>query len=155
MVFGNYQELQILTLRWIIGVHAKDLEATLLLLDFSNAVDFIHRGKMDQILQAYFPKETVIAIVMPYTNTKVKVRPPNFFNIIAGVLRENTLAPYVSIICLDNRIRMSIDRMKEYGFTLKNTKSKWYPAEIIINIDYEDDISASGKYTYPSQILPA
>ena len=56
-------------------------------------------------------------------STKVKVRSPdgdtNFFDIIAGVLQEDTLAPYLFIIYPDYVLRTSIDLMKENGFTLK------------------------------------
>ena len=48
---------QILTIRQILeGVHAKNLEAKILFVDFSKAFDSIHRGKMEQILLAY-PKK--------------------------------------------------------------------------------------------------
>ena len=44
------------------------------------------------------PKETVAAIMMLYKNTKVKVHSPDgdtdYFDIIAGVLQGDTLAPY-------------------------------------------------------------
>ena len=43
------------------------------------------------------PKETVAAITILYRNTKVKVRSPDgdteYFDIVAGVLQEDTLAP--------------------------------------------------------------
>ena len=75
----------------IIGVHAKNLEMTLLFVDFSKAFDFIHRKKMDQILLAYgLRKETVTAIIMLYKNKKERVGSldgdTDFFNIVAGVL---------------------------------------------------------------------
>ena len=62
--------------------------------------------KMEQILLAYgLPKETIAAIMMPYKYMKVKVRSPDgnkdFFDIDADVQREDILAPYVFIICLD------------------------------------------------------
>ncbi len=42
---------------------AKNLQATLLFVDFTKAFDSIHRGKMEQILLAYgLPKETVAYI---------------------------------------------------------------------------------------------
>ena len=53
---------QILTIRRILeGVRAKNLQATLIFVDFIfKAFDSIHRGKMEQILLAYgIPKETV------------------------------------------------------------------------------------------------
>ena len=98
---------QILTIRRILeGVRAKNLQATLLFVDFTKAFDSIHRGKMEQILLAYgIPRETVTAIMILYRSTKVKVRSPDgdtdFLDIIAGVLHGDTLAPYLFIICLD------------------------------------------------------
>ena len=76
---------------------------------------------MEQILLTYsLPKETVIAIIMLYRNTKVKVRSldgdTDYFDIVAGMLQGDTLAPYIFIICLDYVLRRSIDKMKENGF---------------------------------------
>ena len=65
-------------IRQILGGHAKNLEATLLFVDFPKTFDSIHRGKMKQIFLAYgLPKETVTAIMMLYKNTKVKIHLPN------------------------------------------------------------------------------
>ena len=63
---------QILTIRQILeGVRAKNLEATILFVDFAKAFDSIHRGKMEQILHSYgLLKETIAAIKMLYKNTK-------------------------------------------------------------------------------------
>ena len=70
---------QILTIRRILkSVRAKNLQATLLFVDFTKAFDSIHRGKMEQILLACgLPKETVEAITILYRNTKVKERSPD------------------------------------------------------------------------------
>ena len=78
----------------------KNLEATILFVDFTKTSDSIHRGKMEQILLTYgLPKETVADIMMLYRNTKVKVRSPDgdteYFNVVAGVLQGDTLAPYL------------------------------------------------------------
>ena len=84
---------QILTISRILeGVRAKNLEATISFVDFSNAFDSIYRGKMEQLLLAYsLPKEIVEAIMMLYKNTKVKVPTPDgdpdFFDIVSGVLQ--------------------------------------------------------------------
>ena len=138
---------QILTIRRILeGVRAKNLQATLIFVDFTKAFDSIHRGKMEQILLAYgIPKETVAAITILYRNTKVKVRSPDrdteYFDIVEGVLQGDTLAPYLFIICLDYVLRTSIDKIKENGFELTKKRSRRYPATTITDADYTDDIA--------------
>ena len=137
---------QILTIRRILeGVRAKNLQAKLIFVDFTKAFDSIHRGKMKQILLAYgIPKETVAAITILYRNTKVKVRSPDgdteYFDIVAGVLQGDTLAPYLFIICLDYVLRTSIDKIRENGFELTK-KRRRYPAKTITDADYADDIA--------------
>ena len=92
--------------------------------------------------------------MMRYKNMKVKVCSPDgdtaYFNIVAGMLQGDTLAPYLFIIHLDYVLRMSIDLMKEIGFKLAKERSKRYPAQTITDQDYAND-SASGKYTCPSR----
>ena len=128
---------QILTIHRILeGVCVKKLEATILFVDFTKAFDSIHRGKMDQILFAYgLPKETVAAIMMLYRNKKVKICSPDgvtyYFDIVAGVLQGDTLAPYLLIICLDYVLRTSIDKMKDNGFKLTKERTRRYPAQSI------------------------
>ena len=39
-----------------------------------------------------------------------------YFDIVAGVLQRDTLAPYLFIICLDYVLRTSIDKIRENGF---------------------------------------
>ena len=101
---------------------------------------------MEQILLAYGqPKETVAAIMMLSRNTKVKVRSPNgdtdYFDIVAGVLQGDTLAPYLFIICLDYILRTSIDKIKENSFKLTKERSRRYPAKTITDADYTNDIA--------------
>ena len=58
---------------------------------------------MEQILLAYsLTRETVTAITMFYKNTKVRSPDGNteFFDIVVSVLKGDTLAPYLFIICL-------------------------------------------------------
>ena len=80
---------------------------TILFVNFSKAFDSIHRRKMEQILLAYGqPKETIAAIMMLCRNRKIKVRFPDgdtdYFNIVAGVLQGDILAPYLLIICQEH-----------------------------------------------------
>ena len=100
---------------------------------------------MEQILLAYgIPKETVAAITILYRNTKVKVRSPDgdteYFDIVAGE-QEDTLAPYLFIICLDYILRTSIDKIRENDFELTKKRSRRYPAKKITYADYADDIA--------------
>ena len=137
---------QILTIYRILeGVYAKNLQTTILFVDFTKAFDSIHKGKMQQILLAYgLPKETIPAIMMLYRNIKVKIHSQDgdtdYFDIVAGELQGDTLAPYLFIICLDYVLRTSIDKIKENGFKLTKERSRRYPAKTIINTDYADDI---------------
>ena len=53
----------------------------------------------------------------------------------------DTLAPYLFIICLDNVLRTSIDKIRENGFKLTKKRSRRYPTKTITNADYADDIA--------------
>ena len=136
---------QILTIRWILdSVHAKNLKAILLFIDFSKTFDSLHRGKMEQILRTYdFPKETIAAIMMLYKNMKAKVRSldgdTDYFNIVAGVLQGDTLAPYLFITCLDYVLRTSTDLMKDNGFKLAKESSRKHPTQTITDANYTND----------------
>ena len=70
------------------------------------------------------PKETIAAIMILYRNTKVKVHSldgdTDYFNIVAGVLQGDTLAPYLFITCLDDVLRTLID---------KKNQRKWLRAD--------------------------
>ena len=50
-----------------------------------------------------------------------------YFDIAAGVLQGDTLAPYLFIICLDYVLRTSIDKIRENGFELTKRRSKRFP----------------------------
>ena len=123
----------------------KKLEATILFVDFAKVFDSIHRGKMGQVLLVYgLPKENIVAIIMLYKNTKVKstlLMETHYFDIVAGVLQEDTLVPYLFIICLDDVLRTFIDIMKDNGFKLAMDISRMHPAQTITDADYADDIA--------------
>ena len=102
---------KILTIcRILEGVRAKNLQATILFVNFTKVFDSIYREQMEQILLAYgLPKETVVAIMILYRNT---------------------------IICLDNLLRTLIDKIKENGFELTKKRSRMYLTKTITNADY-------------------
>ena len=100
---------------------------------------------MEQILQAYdIPKETLAAITILYTNTKMIVRSrdgdTDYFDIVA-VLQEDTRAPYLFIICLDYVLRILIDKIKENGLELTKTRSRRCPAKTVTGANYADDLT--------------
>ena len=118
----------------------------------------MHRGKMEQILLAYgLPKETVAAIMMQYKNTKVKVCSPDwdtdYFDIVAGVLQGDILAPYLFIICLDYVLRTFIILKKENNFKLAKESSRRYSAQTITDVDYADDIALLANSTAQAESL--
>ena len=102
---------QILTLRRLIeGIKEKRLPPILNFVDFSRAFDSIHRGKLIEILKAYeIPTKIVDAISILYKDTEAQVTTPDgdteFFEILAGVLQGDRLAPFPFIIALDYALR--------------------------------------------------
>ena len=64
-----------------------------------------------------------------------------YFDIVAGVLQGDTLAPYFFIICLDYVLRISINKIREKGFELTKKRSRRYPVKTITDADYADDIA--------------
>ena len=88
------------------GVKRKQLPAVIIFVDFSKAFDSIDPSKMEQILEAYgIPNEIIKAVMIMYKNTQAFVRSPDgdteFFDITAGLLQGDTLAPYLFMIILD------------------------------------------------------
>ena len=84
----------------------------------------IHRGMTEQMLLAYGqPKEIVTVLMMLYKNTKATIHlldgNTDLFNIVAGVLPGDTLAPFLFIICLYYVLQTSIGLMKKNGFSQK------------------------------------
>ena len=85
---------------------------------------------------------------------KVKVRSTDrdtdFFDMVECVLQADTLAPYLLIIYLDKVLWMSVNLMKENGFTLEKARSRRYPAQMITDVDYADDIAL--RVNIPTQV---
>ena len=55
----------------------------------------------------------------------------DYFDMVAGVLQGDTLAPYLFIICLDYMLRTSVDKIKENGFKLTKERSRSDPTKTI------------------------
>ena len=70
--------------------------------------------RLEQIILAYcLPKEAFTVIMLLNRNAKVKIRSldgdTDYFDVVAGVLQGDTLAPYLLIVYLDVVLRTSID----------------------------------------------
>ena len=72
--------------------------------------------------------------MMLYENRKEKDRSPDgdtdLFDIVAGVLEGDLLAPYLFIISPDYLLWTSMDFIKENGFTIEKSKKQTAPRTI-------------------------
>jgi hypothetical protein len=150
----------ILALRRLIeGIKAYNLSAIITFIDFKKAFDTIHRGKMLKILTAYgVPNQLVNAIAKTYENTRAKVISPDgetdLFQILAGVLQGDTLAPYLFVIVLDYALRKAIDGQEEpLGFHLEKRKTRRVGPVTATDFDFADDIALLSEEIDQAQIL--
>ena len=79
---------------------------------------------MFEILELYgIPKQMVEAIRLLYTNNSASVLSPDGetkpFDIKAGILQGDTLAPFLFIMVVDYILRLSLDTSKDKGLLLK------------------------------------
>lgn len=84
------------------GVWVRNLQAVLWFVDFST-FDSIQKGKLEQIFFVYgIPKK--VQLLSWCSIRIIKQRSldgdTKFFNILAGVLKSDTLTPFLFIICL-------------------------------------------------------
>ncbi len=92
-----------------------------------------------------------------YKNTKSLVRSPDgdtdFFDILAGVLQGDTLAPFLFIITLDYVLRTSLDKNSDFGFTLTERLSSRNPANKLTDVDYADDLAITADTVLDAEKL--
>ena len=144
---GRSTTSHILALRRIVGgVKAKNLKATMLFIDFKKAFDSVHRGLLMKILKAYGIPEVIVQLIdRVYTGTKAKVVTADgiteVFDILAGVLQGDTLAPYLFIIVVDYIMTVAIDDVSDSGFTLKPARSRRVGAEKLADVEFADDVA--------------
>ena len=145
---GRTTTAHILALRRLIeGVKSHNRKAIILYVDFKKAFDSIHRPTMMKILKAYsIPPRLLAAVEEMYDNTRAKVITPDgetdFFEIKAGVLQGDTLAPYLFAIVLDYVLRKTFSgKEKELGFTLQRQRSRRIPAVTVTDLDFADDLA--------------
>ena len=145
---GRSTSSHILALRRIIeGAKAKNLKATMVFIDFKKAFDSVHRGLLMKILRAYGIPDLIVRLIDNlYTGTVAKVLTAEgfteVFDILAGVLQGDTLAPYLFIIVIDYIMTIAIDDSEtELGFTLKPAQSRRVAAETVADVEFADDVA--------------
>ena len=117
----------------------------IIFVDFSKAFDSIDRSKMEPILEAYrIPNKIIKAIMIMHKNTKAFIRSPDgdteFFVIISAVLQGDTLTPHLFIKVLDYVLR-NLDQNMKLGPTLRKELSRRYPAEMLMDPNFADDLA--------------
>ena len=145
---GRSTTSQVLALRRIIeGVNSNHLPSVMVFIDFTKAFDSVNQQVMFKILAAYdIPKRIVDAIILMYTDIKAKVLSPDgdtdFFEILAGIMQGDTLAPYLFVIVLDYAMRKATEgKEEELGFTLRKRRSRRVPSITMTDLDFADDIA--------------
>jgi hypothetical protein len=116
---------------------------------------------MMKILKAYrVPPNLLRAIKEIYTNKRAKVITPDGeteeFDILAGVLQGDTLAPFLFVIVLDYAMRQATGGMEtNLGFTITPRKSRRNPAVTLTDLDFADDICLLCNKIHKAQELPS
>ena len=121
-------------------------ELTLCFVDFRKAFDSISRQAIFVILPLCgIPEPTVEAIKSLYINTEATVITPDgeteFFEITAGVLQGNTLAPFIFMIVLDYIVRLSLDNLNDRGLQIQPRHSRRHAAQHLADLDFADDLA--------------
>ena len=102
---------------------------------------------MLKILRAYGVAEQLVsAIGLLYTGTKTKVLSPDgetdIFEVLAGVLQGDTLAPYIFAIMIDYAMRQATGNdALELEFKLDRKRSRRHNPDVITDLDFADDIA--------------
>ena len=100
------------------------------------------------------------AIGLLYQGTKAKVitrdGETDFFEIEAGVLQGDTLAPYIFAIVLDYAMRRAIDgREEELGFKIDRRRIRRHHPVIITDTDFANDIAITTEEIHQAQEMLA
>ena len=125
-----------------------NLPVVIVLVHFRQAFESVHRSKLLKILKAYGdPGELVNAIGKLYENTCAGILSSDSetdeFDILAGALQGDTLAPYLFTIVLDYALKQALDKdINKPRFTLKQKSSRRYPAFKISDLDFAYGIDA-------------
>ncbi|KAI8498644.1 hypothetical protein Bbelb_238460 [Branchiostoma belcheri] len=150
---------QILSIRRIIEEMRRcNKDLVLLFVDFRRAFDSIDRNTMFEILHLYgIPPPIIEAIKSLYTNTTATVVTSDGetspFEVTAGVLQGDTLAPFLFIVVLDYILRLSLDSMQEKGLEIQPRRSRRHPAVNLTDLDFADDLALTTHLVKDAETL--
>ncbi|XP_078586049.1 uncharacterized protein LOC144867902 [Branchiostoma floridae x Branchiostoma japonicum] len=113
--------------------------------DFKKAFDSIDRKVMLAVLRHYgIPLTIVNAINVLYNNSKSAVMVDGNisdpFQVTTGVLQGDVLAPFLFIVLIDFLMRRSTEDI-DSGIVTHPRQSRRYPARILNDMDFADDIA--------------
>ena len=78
-------------------------------------------------------------------NTKATIVMPDgeaeFFKISTGVLKGDTLVPFICIIVLDYVLRLSLDPLNNRGIQIRPRRSRRHPAQHLTDLNFADDLA--------------
>jgi len=112
-----------------------------LFIDFSSAFTSVYWHKIEEALtELNVPKELITAIMGTLRGASTSVRTPDgnteSFDISAGVLQGDTLAPYIFICIIDIILRIALKGKAGFRFEFRKGKER----ESLTDLDYADDI---------------
>ena len=112
-----------------------------LFIDYSSAFTSVYWHKIEEALtELNVPKELIIAIMGTLRGASTSVRTPDgdteSFDISAGVLQGDTLAPYIFICIIDIILRLALKGKAGFKFEFRKGEER----KSLTDLDYADDI---------------
>ena len=137
------QQIHILR-RIMEGFKEYQLPLTVTFVDFKKAFDSINRSVMFSVLRHYgIPSPVVNAVQALYSNSTSAVSVnggiSDPFNVTTGVLQGDVLAPFLFIILVDYLLLNASEA--NTGAETHPRLSRRYPAKILNDLDFADDIA--------------
>ena len=138
------QQIHILR-RIMEGFQDYQLPLTVTFIDFKKAFDSIDRRVMFAVLRHYgIPEAVVNAISTLYNNSKSAVmvdgNSSDPFEVSTGVLQGDVLAPFLFIVLVDYLLKKATSDV-DTGVVTHPRRSRRYPARVINDLDFADDIA--------------
>ena len=119
------------------------MTASLVFVDFQKAFDTLHRSSIPVIFSQYnVPNCLISDIIQMYSDTSACVStelgPTEWFETTSGVLKGDTLSPYLFIVLLDYALKKTLQ--DNVGFVVRKRNGSRHPAIHIGVLAYADDI---------------